>query len=49
VVGAALVAAGMAPTSLDPRLGGLAGEAAALAVAVAVCLFLYRGGRGRVR
>jgi uncharacterized oligopeptide transporter (OPT) family protein len=48
VVVAALVAAGMAPKSLDPRLGGLAGEAAALAVAVAVCLFLYRGGRGRV-
>ena len=47
VVVAGLVAAGLAPKSLDPRLGGLAGEAAALAVAVAVCLFLFRGGRSR--
>jgi putative OPT family oligopeptide transporter len=47
VVVAGLVAAGLAPKSLDPRLGGLAGEAAALAVAVAVCFFLFRGGRRR--
>jgi putative OPT family oligopeptide transporter len=47
VVVAGLVAAGLAPKELDPRLGGLAGEAAALAVAAAVCLFLFRGGRSR--
>lgn len=41
---AALVAAGLAPKSLDPRLGGLAGELTALAVAVGLCVFLYRGG-----
>ena len=33
--------------SSTPRLGGLAGETAALAVAVAVCFFLFRGGRSR--
>ena len=41
---AGLVAVGLAPKSLDPRLGGLSGEAAALAVGVALCAFLYRGG-----
>jgi hypothetical protein len=45
VVVAGLVAGGLAPKAMDPRLGGLAGEAAALAVAVAVCAFLLRGGR----
>jgi len=49
VVVAGLVAAGVAPRSLEPRLGGLAGEAAALAVALACCLFLFRGGRGRAQ
>ena len=49
VVVAGLVAAGIAPKAMDPRLGGLAGEAAALAVALAVCAFLYRGGRGRAQ
>jgi uncharacterized oligopeptide transporter (OPT) family protein len=49
VVVAGLVAAGLAPKAMDPRLGGLAGEAAALAVAAAVCLFLFRGGRGRTQ
>jgi putative OPT family oligopeptide transporter len=44
---AGLVAAGLAPKELDPRLGGLAGEAAALAIALAICLFLFRGGRSR--
>jgi putative OPT family oligopeptide transporter len=44
---AALVAGGVVPRDLAPRLGGLAGEAAALAVAVAVCVFLFRGGRRR--
>jgi uncharacterized oligopeptide transporter (OPT) family protein len=49
VIVAGLVAAGIAPKTLDPRLPGLAGEAAALAVAVVVCAFLYRGGRGRAQ
>lgn len=49
VVVAGLVAAGLAPKAMDPRLGGLAGETAALAVAAAVCLFLFRGGRGRTQ
>jgi putative OPT family oligopeptide transporter len=42
---AGLVAAGIAPRAMDPRLGGLAGELVALAVTVAVCAFLLRGGR----
>ena len=42
---AGLVAAGLAPRAMEPRLGGLAGELAALAVAVLVCAFLLRGGR----
>jgi putative OPT family oligopeptide transporter len=45
VVVAGLVAAGIAPKAMDPRLGGMAGEAVALAVALAVCFFLLRGGR----
>ena len=45
VVVAGLVAAGIAPKAMDPRFGGLAGEAVALAVALAVCYFLLRGGR----
>ena len=45
VVVAGLVAGGLAPKAMDPRLGGLVGEAAASAVAVAVCAFLFRGGR----
>ena len=47
VVVAGLVAAGVAPKAMDPRIGGLAGEALALVVAVAVCAFLVRGGRAR--
>jgi putative OPT family oligopeptide transporter len=42
---AGLVAAGIAPKAMDPRLGGLMGELVALAVALAVCAFLLRGGR----
>jgi putative OPT family oligopeptide transporter len=49
VVVAALVAGGIAPRSLAPRLGGGAGAAAALLVALAVCFFLLRGGRGGAR
>ena len=45
VLVAGLVALGLAPRSMDPRLGGLAGEATALGVAAAVCLFLFRAGR----
>jgi putative OPT family oligopeptide transporter len=47
VLVAGLVAVGLAPRAMDPRLAGAAGEAAALAVAAAVCLFLWRGGRSR--
>jgi len=43
------VAAGLAPRAMDPRLGGLTGELVALAVAVAVCAFLLRGGRSAAR
>jgi putative OPT family oligopeptide transporter len=46
---AGLVAAGLAPKAMDPRLGGLTGELVALAVAVAVCAFLLRGGRSNAR
>jgi hypothetical protein len=46
---AALVAGGIVQRDLEPRVGGLAGEAAALAVAAAVCVFLFRGGRGRAQ
>jgi len=49
VVVAGLVAFGLAPRSLDPRLAGLPGELAALLVALAVCAFLYGGGRRGVR
>jgi putative OPT family oligopeptide transporter len=46
---AALVAGGLVPKDLEPRVGGLAGEAVALVVAAAVCIFLYRGGRSRAQ
>jgi putative OPT family oligopeptide transporter len=46
---AALVAGGFVPRDLPPRVGGLAGDAVALLVAAAVCVFLYRGGRGRAQ
>ena len=48
VLVAGLVAFGLAPKWLEPRLGGLPGELAAALVALAVCAFLYRGGRRRV-
>ncbi len=47
VVVAGLVAFGLAPKALEPRLGGLPGEATALVLALAVCAFLYRGARSR--
>jgi putative OPT family oligopeptide transporter len=50
VLVAGLVAGGVAPKSMDPRIAGLAGDFIALVVAAAVCLFLLRGGRsGRDR
>lgn len=45
VLVAGLVAAGIAPKAMEPRLGGLTGELAALGVALLVCLFLWRGAR----
>jgi putative OPT family oligopeptide transporter len=45
VLVAGLVAAGLAPKSRAPWLTAGPGEAAALAVLLAVCYFLYRGGR----
>ena len=47
VLVAGLVAADIAPKAMEPRLGGVAGEALALAVVLAFCAFLYRGGRSR--
>jgi putative OPT family oligopeptide transporter len=44
VLVAGLVAAGLTPKALEPRLDGLAGDAVALLVALAVCAFLWRGG-----
>ncbi len=45
VLVAGLVATGIAPKTMDPRLGGLPGEVAALAIAAAFCYFLFRAGR----
>jgi putative OPT family oligopeptide transporter len=45
VLVAALVATGVAPKAMDPRLGGLPGELAALLLAGGFCFFLYRAGR----
>jgi putative OPT family oligopeptide transporter len=47
VLVAALVAAGAAPKSMAPRLGGLPGEVVAGVLAVGFCLFLYVAGRRR--
>jgi len=46
---AGLVAAGLAPKAMDPKLAGLTGDVAALVVALAVCIFLLRGGRSSAR
>jgi putative OPT family oligopeptide transporter len=46
---AALVAGGLVPRDLPPRIGGPAGDAVALLVAATLCVFLYRGGRGRAQ
>jgi putative OPT family oligopeptide transporter len=45
VLVAALVAAGLAPRSLDPRLAGLSGEIATLLLVTVVCAFLVLSGR----
>ncbi len=44
---AGLVALKVASKSMDPRLGGVAGEAAAAAAVLGVCYFLYRASRSR--
>ena len=46
---AALVASNLAPKQMTPVLHGLPGELAAVSVILAVCYFLYRGGRGLAR
>jgi putative OPT family oligopeptide transporter len=45
VVIAGLVAAKVAPKSMDPRIAGVPGELVALAICLAVCYFLYLAGR----
>jgi putative OPT family oligopeptide transporter len=47
VLVALLVAAGLAPKAMDPRIAGVAGEVTAAAIVLAVCAFLYRSGRQR--
>ncbi|MCM2257379.1 MAG: oligopeptide transporter, OPT family [Vicinamibacteria bacterium] len=47
VLVALLVAAGLAPKSMDPRIAGVAGEVTAAAIVLAICAFLYRSGRQR--
>ncbi len=42
---AALVAANVAPKEMEPVLRGLPGELTGVAVVLAVCWFLYRGGK----
>src|SRR4029453_10102175 len=44
---AALVAGGLAPRSMEPRLAGLAGELGCLAIIALFCWFLDGGGRDR--
>jgi len=49
VLVAGLVAAKVAPRSMDPRLTGISGEMAALVVILAVCYFLYKAGLSRTK
>ena len=42
---ALLVTLGVAPKSMDPRIGGLAGQAGSLVLVLALCFFLLRAGR----
>ncbi len=49
VLVAALVAAKIAPKSLEPRLSGLTGELAAAALMLLVCAFMFRSGRQKSR
>jgi putative OPT family oligopeptide transporter len=43
VLVAALVASGIAPKSMEPRIAGLPGDLTTIAVFLALCYFLYRG------
>jgi len=45
VVVAGLVAAQVTPRAMAPRLSGIAGEIAVVAMLLGVCVFLYRAGR----
>ena len=47
VVVAALVASGVAPRSMTPHVGGVAGSAAVSAVILATCALLWLAGRAR--
>jgi len=47
VLVAALVASGIAPKSMEPRIAGPLGDLITIAVFLAVCYFLYRGGTAR--
>ena len=47
VVLAGLVAIQVVPRTMAPRLPGLVGEAAVVAILLSVCVFLYRAGRSR--
>ena len=49
VLVAGLVASGVVARPTGTRLGAEAGELAALAAALLVCVFLFRGGRGAGR
>jgi putative OPT family oligopeptide transporter len=49
VLVAGLVAGQIAPRAMDPRIGGVAGEVVAVATILAVCAFLYRAARDRMR
>jgi putative OPT family oligopeptide transporter len=49
VLVAGLVAARVAPRSMDPRIGGLPGELVATLAVVLVCYFLYRAATSRAR
>jgi putative OPT family oligopeptide transporter len=44
---AALVAAQVVPRSMNPRIDGVAGDIAVIALLLATCLFLYRAGRSK--
>ena len=49
VLVAGLVAGGVVPKSLEPRIPGLPGEVIAIMAVVLICVFLYQAGRGQRR